>query len=371
VRVTTHFSTRGLAVFALVSALAVPAAHAQQPEQPQKPKEHVVRKGDTLWDLARSYLNDPFRWPMIFEANRKVIENPHWIYPLEHLVIVIPEAKRDTLLGVPHEEPVVLAATDAVGQAPNRSRFYTPPAAPREPTVLTSEQDRDAIIRPAEWLAAPWLADTTRMGINGHVIASVDPRTEDDKLAQTFHPRDELYVSSRGNVGDRLLAVRLSRDIDGYGWVIEPMAVLRIDSVGAQAARAVVMQQFADLKVGDLTMPLPATPQIATVEPRRVNGGATGRIIDFLRPQEIYGTTDVVFIDLGAARGLQIGDEVVAYLPERKADKDERYTLPEEGIAVMRVIKLTNNTATLRITRMYYSALSEELPVRVSKQQSQ
>ena len=366
-RVTTHFSTRGLAVLVLVSVMAVPAAHAQQPEGPQKPKEHVVRKGDTLWDLARFYLSDPFRWPMIYEANRRVIENPHWIYPQEHLVIVIPEANRDTLLG----QPVVVAATDAVGQAPNRSRFYAPPVAPREPTVLTTEQDRDAIIRPAEWLAAPWLADTARMGINGHVIASVDPRTEDDKLAQTFHPRDELYVSARGNVGDRLLAVRLTRDVEGYGWVIEPMAVLRIDSVGGQAARAMVVQQFADLKVGDLTMPLPATPRIATVEPRRVNGGATGRIVDFLRPQEIYGTTDVVFIDLGSARGLQIGDEVVAYLPERKAEKDERYTLPEEGIAVMRVIKLTNNTATLRVTRMYYSALSEELPVRVSKQQSQ
>jgi hypothetical protein len=300
-----------------------------------------------------------------------VIENPHWIYPQEHLVIVIPVAKRDTLLGTPVEAPVVVASTDAVGQAPNRSRFYTPPAPPREATVLTTEQQRDAIIRPAEWLAAPWLADTTRMGINGHVIASVDPRTGDDKLPQTFHPRDELYISARGNVGDRLLAVRLSRDIERYGWVIEPMAVLRIDTVGAEAARATVMQQFSDLKVGDLVMPLPAVPQIATAEPRRVNGGATGRIIDFLRPQEIYGTTDIVFIDLGAARGLNIGDEVVAYLPQRQADKDERYTLPEEGIAVMRVIKLTNNTATLRVTRMYYSALSEELPVRVSKQQSQ
>lgn len=374
-RVTTHFLKRGFAVLALVSAMAVPAAHAQEPakapEQAQKPKEHVVRKGDTLWDLARFYLNDPFRWPMIYEANRKVVENPHWIYPLEHLVIVIPQIKRDTLLGVPYGDPVVVAATDAVGLAPNRSRFYTAPAAPREPTVLTTEQQRDAIVRPAEWLAAPWLADTARMGINGHVVASVDPRTEDDKLAQTFHPRDELYVSARGNVGDRLLAIRLSRDVEGFGWVIEPMAVLRIDTVGAQTSRAMVMQQFSDLKVGDLVMPLPAIPQIATVEPRRVNGGATGRIVDFLHHQEIYGTTDIVFIDLGAARGMQIGDEVVAYLPQRTAEKDERYTLPEEGIAVMRIIKLTNNTATARVTRMYYSALSHELPVRVSRRQSQ
>ena len=368
-RVTTHFAKRGLAMLVCVSALAAPAAHAQEPQSAQKPKEHVVRKGDTLWDLARLYLNNPFRWPMIYEANRKVIENPHWIYPLEHLVIVIPEAKRDTLLGVAVEQAVVVASTEPV--APNRSRFYSEPAAPREATVLTSEQQRDAIIRPQEWLAAPWLADTARMGINGHVVASVDPRTQDDKLPQAFHPRDELYVSARGNVGDRLLALRLTRDVENYGWIIEPMGVLRIDSVGAGTARAMILQQFSDLKVGDLVMPLPAIPQIPTAEPRRVNGGAGGHIVDFLRPQEIYGTTDIVFIDLGASKGLQIGDEIVAYLPQREAERDERYTLPEEGVARMRVIKLTNNTATLRVTRMYHSALSEELPVRVSKQQSQ
>ena len=26
---------------------------------------HTVRKGDTLWDLARTYLSDPFAWPVI------------------------------------------------------------------------------------------------------------------------------------------------------------------------------------------------------------------------------------------------------------------------------------------------------------------
>ena len=156
-RVTTHFSTRGLAVLAFVSALAVPAAHAQQPEPTQKPKEHVVRKGDTLWDLARFYLNDPFRWPMIYEANRNVIENPHWIYPQEQLVIVIPDApRRDTLLGVPYAEPVVVAATDAVGQAPNRSRFYKPPAEPREPTMITM-----SLLKPRKASAAGTMPQAT------------------------------------------------------------------------------------------------------------------------------------------------------------------------------------------------------------------
>ena len=44
------------------------------------PKTHVVKKGDTLWDISSKYLKDPFRWPQIWAKN-KYIKNPHWIYP--------------------------------------------------------------------------------------------------------------------------------------------------------------------------------------------------------------------------------------------------------------------------------------------------
>jgi nucleoid-associated protein YgaU len=75
----------------LVLLVAGPLA-AQQPATPPQPaagqqREHVVRRGDTLWDLARLYLSNPFLWPMIFEANRDVVENPHWIFPAERLII--------------------------------------------------------------------------------------------------------------------------------------------------------------------------------------------------------------------------------------------------------------------------------------------
>lgn len=48
---------------------------------------HRVVTGDTLWDLAGSYLHDPFQWPRIYEANRSRIANPDLIYPDQDLVI--------------------------------------------------------------------------------------------------------------------------------------------------------------------------------------------------------------------------------------------------------------------------------------------
>ncbi|MBD3322884.1 MAG: LysM peptidoglycan-binding domain-containing protein, partial [Chitinivibrionales bacterium] len=41
---------------------------------------YLIKKWDTLWDLATRFLDDPYRWPAIYELN-PYINDPHWIYP--------------------------------------------------------------------------------------------------------------------------------------------------------------------------------------------------------------------------------------------------------------------------------------------------
>ena len=43
------------------------------------PDTHRVKEGDTLWQIAATFLENPWCWSAVWQRNREQIRDPHWI----------------------------------------------------------------------------------------------------------------------------------------------------------------------------------------------------------------------------------------------------------------------------------------------------
>lgn len=75
----THASDESLAEEKLTAA----EENADEPNR----RVVIVRRGDTLWHIAKRHYGQGYRYTKIYRSNRDQIRNPHWIYPQQQFVI--------------------------------------------------------------------------------------------------------------------------------------------------------------------------------------------------------------------------------------------------------------------------------------------
>ncbi|MEE9914075.1 MAG: LysM peptidoglycan-binding domain-containing protein [Deltaproteobacteria bacterium] len=136
--------------YTLILFLALPLiAFAETPEI----KEYQVVKGDTLWDIAKAELNDPFLWPGLWKENAGIAD-PNRIYPDQ--VIRIPRSL------VPAEKRAENAARKSV------SAFRESALAERQ---RDKEIKKETALKPAAASHSPAAAAGERyQGITGIIL---------------------------------------------------------------------------------------------------------------------------------------------------------------------------------------------------------
>jgi LysM repeat protein len=361
---------RSLSAAALF-ALVLPFAARAQDVRPDA-ATHVVKKGDTLWDLANTYLGDAYLWPEIYRINTDQIDDPHWIYPGEVLRLPVQRTAAVPTPGAPTDVPVA-----PVEQGPRRVEG---------PTIFRPRTLGRASSAGLQSLAPPPrvpLGDVTRAPYFdrdggprgfGRVLFAADlPGIEAHRPTANFQVSDRILIvppaSSLGAVNDRYVAYALGPLVDEVGQVIIPSALLRVvrPPVDGEAAVAEVLELYSALQSDDRLIPWDTAGAGANVTPVPVpvGSGQVGKIRSIQRPAELPSLDSYLLFDLSAKHGLRMGDEVEIFHPRDERTGEDGPSIPEVSIGRGQVVKVTPYGATARVTAQEQPAIKEGESVRI------
>jgi hypothetical protein len=308
----------------------------QYPETiPDGATYYIVVKGDTLWDISRRFLRNPYLWPQIWNANR-YITDAHWIYPGDPLII-----------------PDIAVVTDRAGDG--AATGLEEEGLPREAEPTGSMAD--ALI-PA--------IDETALQCSAYVVDDREDESlylagsEDGATKNAFADRDILYLNKGSNSGVKAgdvyslhhVAYKVkhpdtNREI---GTKIETTGWARVILVQENTATVQIEQACVDIHLGDYLkpfekMPVPLiarhTPPDRLTPPTGRLGGA---VVDIAEDGMIAGERQLLTINVGTAQGVAPGNMFTVYKIMYPS-----VPTPRNVIGELVVVAVRERTATARV----------------------
>ena len=369
---------RSVAQDSAASAAVAPIAVALDSVAPDTAtRTHTVRKGDTLWDLAQYYKSDPFLWPDIYRLNTSVVEDPHWIYPGEVLLL---SGSGAAVAAVPAEDtPPPVDSASVVDQAaePPAAGTEGDPAAPASLASLTetaSQSDEPEPLfgsrpqsmketmraythqsyrplRRSEFHSSGFLTEGQKLPY-GKVHGTVTPpQIQATPVNSNALPYTLVAVSApKGatyQVGDSLLSVVIGGEVRGYGDVVQPSGILRVVDTADGNYVASVVAVYGTIRGGQSVLPLEQFGEPGNARAVPVSDGVRATLLGGSGRQDLKAPQMVVFLDKGRQAGVAPGDLFeIRRRPERLDDGTVRV---DEVMATLQVVHVRDRTATARV----------------------
>lgn len=329
----------------LLAAALLPAVAAAETVtlKADYPDRYIVQKGDTLWDISGRFLNEPWLWPEIWEANPQ-IDNPHLIYPGDEVTLRYKDGRPVVTVGRRGGKGTVRLSPrvrvseldtaiptipiDVIQQFLSRPRVVTEEQIQNAPYVLSV--GREALIgKPGRKIYVRGI--TGKPGNRFIVYRKGLPYVErDEKTTDFASPRDSLFrmwldgdgteTPPRGR--ENLYSMWIESDrkpsktplpegkLLGYEAIHVAEAVM--DTPGDPATLFVIGSQ-RELLAGDRLLPVVDEEVNANFMPRAPSGNVSGKIISVVDGVSQIGQFQVVVLNLGKRHGIETGHVMAVY----------------------------------------------------------
>ncbi|VAW92668.1 Uncharacterized protein with LysM domain, COG1652 [hydrothermal vent metagenome] len=311
------------------------------------PDRYVVKKGDTLWDIAAKFLKSPWLWPEVWNINPK-IRNPHLIYPGDVVVLHYVDGQPFlTLEGAGGVLPPP-KGIDTVKLSP---RVHAEPLEKAITTIPRSAIDAflyaHRIIGERELEYAPYIVSSFEQHLisgPGHKIYArrlENPKTTGFQVVRpgaTYrHPvTNEILGYEAINLGESNL-IKIGKP-----------STLRIN------------RAFLEILDGDYLLPLNKERKTINFLPKAPNKKVKGYIISVINGVTDVGQNNVVALSLGSREGMEEGDVLDIYqggVTVRDRKVNEKVKLPDEKAGILMVFRVFDKVSyalVLEATRVLH-----------------
>ena len=345
----------------LLASLAV-APTLVGAQQTAEARTHTVKKGDTLWDLARQYLGDAYLWTEIYRLNTGTIEDPHWIYPGE--VLRLP-GKGEMVAAQPAGKPDVV-------RRPEGMTIFNPDA------VKKQKQSREALIlrarqtavRAGQFIASPFMWAVGGPNDGGFVSTTAEATAIDMTVAQRpLQYRERLFIKlpkgSSGAMGQKFLVYRLGEVVEGQGQVVIPTGIVRIAAARAgDDVQAELMQKFEDVFAGQHVSELDTLHMPQNQFPARMEFGLATRVTWLYGDPVLATTGQYLILAAGGKEGLKPGDQL-SLRRDRGVDESGARR-PEQDVGVVQVTRVTPWGASAIVIEQRDAGIERGMAARVT-----
>ena len=306
--------SQGLRTTCVVALMTVATYAAAQTMRGDHPDTYVVQRGDTLWDIAGKFLQRPWLWPEIWQANPQ-IQNPHLIYPGD--VISLAYLNRVTATPGPREataQPInAIALSDieaflkdlrvvdefdhlpyVVGLEEDRMRATQGQVAYVRGLPGASAGQRYAVVRPTQRYT-----HLDRSGLCCDLFHKDDLDFRGHRILDTQQFWTNVVTPDKGQ---ELLGYELQR--------VNVGTITRGEVGGIQASTLLLDETGREVRIGDRLIPIDAQPydlQFFPPAPAQQLEYGRARVLAVADALSHGGPRDVIVLSVGAREGVDNG----------------------------------------------------------------